>query len=528
MLGSATRRLGTALSVMLLAVACGGGGGGAPPSALVFEPSTLVLQLDPGVAQDVDVAATPNFTSSGTVYVVVVDGAGVIAPSLTLIGPSNGKYIATLTTSKTLASGRHQGSLEIHVCPVQNCSQEFAGSPVRLPYDFTVGVTPNLVPLTPLAGAGDWGMRQADAAHTGHVPATLNAAAFSTRWRWIAPEASSRLSPVVTAGDLVYFSAVGSISGPNRLIALREVDAGEAWRKEFGAVGGLNDPAVASDGSVYVATSGAAGTLWAFDATSGAQRFSTAFGSDSPEQFAPVVSGGGVYLPTYAGLRRFDAATGALSWTAADALSGLGQWAPALDATRAYVAVSGSLQAQLVGDGSTAWTTLLDNYYPIPVNMGVVPVSAGNAGVIVRNHDPGLLNTTNSISRIDSATGSKVWSVSGTFVSDPVVANNVVYVANRAPLQLEARSLATGALLWQWSAFDSAEVGFIGNLLVANNVLFLSTTARTHAIDLATHASVWQYGKPGYKAMSRNGVLYIVTSYASGILDRGLTAINLH
>lgn len=485
-----------------------------------------MLQLDPGVAQDVDVAATPNFTASGTVYVVVVDSAGVITPNLTLIGPTNGRYVATLTTSKTLPSGRHQGSLEVHVCPVQNCAQEFAGSPVRLPYDLTVGVTPNLVPLTPLAGAGDWGMRQANAAHTGHVPATLNAATFSTRWRWIAPEASPRLSPVVTAGEMVYVSAEGSISGPNRLIALRESDAGEAWRMEFGVVGGLNEPAVASDGSVYVATSGA-GTLWAFDATSGAQRFSTGFGSDSHEQFAPVVSGGGVYLPTDAGLRRFDAATGNLTWTATDAISGFGEWAPAIDDSRAYVAMRGSLQAQQISDGSTAWTNLLDNYYPAVGTMQVVPVLAGAAGVITRNHDPGLINAANSLSRVDAATGTKVWSVSGVFVTDPVVAGDVVYIANRAPVQLEARSLATGALLWQWTPPDPAESGFIGNLLVTNNLLFLSTTARTHAIDLATHASVWQYGKPGHKAMSRNGVMYIVTSYASGILDRGLTAINL-
>ncbi len=75
---------------------------------------------------------------------------------------------------------------------------------------------------------------------------------------------------------------------------------------------------------------------------------------------------------------------------------------------------------------------------------------------------------------------------------------------------------------------DASETGFIGNLVVSNNMLFLSTNRRTHAIDLASHTSVWHYGKPGHKAISAQGVLYIATTDSTGVSDRGLTAINLH
>ena len=86
---------------------------------------------------------------------------------------------------------------------------------------------------------------------------------------------------------------------------------------------------------------------------------------------------------------------------------------------------------------------------------------------------------------------------------------------------------ATGAVLWQWSLSDPSETGFIGNLVLTDNLLFLSTNQRTHAIDLTTHASVWRYGKPGHKALSRQGVLYIATTDGAGTQDRGLTAVNL-
>jgi hypothetical protein len=75
--------------------ACGGGGGGgddrggAQTPALTLEPGSLVAEMDSGVSQPLSVRARPNFTTSSTVYVVVLDKVGVITPNLTLVPQSD-------------------------------------------------------------------------------------------------------------------------------------------------------------------------------------------------------------------------------------------------------------------------------------------------------------------------------------------------------------------------------------------------------------------------------------------------------
>jgi len=49
------------------------------------------------------------------------------------------------------------------------------------------------------------------------------------------------------------------------------------------------------------------------------------------------------------------------------------------------------------------------------------------------------------------------WRVDGQFASDPVVDSGKTYVLNTASNQLEARDLATGALLWAWQPAGSSE-----------------------------------------------------------------------
>ncbi len=96
-------------------------------------------------------------------------------------------------------------------------------------------------------------------------------------------------------------------------------------------------------------------------------------------------------------------------------------------------------------------------------------------------------------------------------MSNPVVGNGVVYVLDAAANQLQARDLATGLVLWTWApdAFDSLPVG---NLVLTSNLIFVSTSVKTYAIDLASHLPVWSASRAGALALSSNKMLYVVSN----------------
>ena len=532
--GSLVRRAFACLLAIGIA-GCGGGGGdggssGPPPvaAALQFTPNKLVAEFDPGVSVPVSVVARPTFAASGTVYILVLDGSGVINPTLNLTPQSDGTYLAQLSTA-ALPAGRYTGQLEVRICPVSNCAQQFAGSPVMLPYEFTVGTPTNLTALSRIAGAGDWETHQGNAAHDGYVPASVDAMRFTTRWRWVSPDSGMSASPPVVANDTVYLATSGYFAQSSKLFALREFDAGVRWSYNFGGVFALNPPAV-SGTSVFAATSGHADTaMWSFDALTGTQRFRTPFNSQWEHYYAPTVLGGAVYTNggSYGGLNAFDTATGSATWFAGS-LAQYDQWTPAVDANYAYANVGGKLSVLRRADGSVAAEMNLTGYSWGGWSSHVIPVLTGDGKVLARSGGSfSASGPSSTLTLANPLQGQTVWSVNGSFVTDPVVARGVVYVANSSPLQLEARSLATGQVQWAWPLPSAQDTGFVGNLVVTNSHVFVSSNRRTFAVDLAGRNAAWTYSRPGHKAVSANGILYITTLNADGGSDGGVTAVNL-
>jgi outer membrane protein assembly factor BamB len=160
------------------------------------------------------------------------------------------------------------------------------------------------------------------------------------------------------------------------------------------------------------------------------------------------------------------------------------------------------------------------------------PVLPGDGTVVLLV--PGS-NWNDALIRHDVAAGTLLWRVTGSFANSPVVANGVVYVVNTDAGQLQARSLATGTVQWTWAlpepiARDSSNK-IMGNLVVTDNLIFVGTSARTYAVDLQSHAAVWNSTRTGNLAISSNRVLYIATTgYVSSngpLLPGRIDAINL-
>lgn len=119
------------------------------------------------------------------------------------------------------------------------------------------------------------------------------------------------------------------------------------------------------------------------------------------------------------------------------------------------------------------------------------------------------------------------WSVNGQFTTQPVVVEGVLYVGNHATASLEARSLATGAVLWSWPLSAVKEERFGGDLIATNKLLFVAGQKGTYALDLASQKAVWSFRIAGKLALSRNGVLYIRSVSDNGNAMSRVTAINL-
>ncbi|UQV46372.1 PQQ-binding-like beta-propeller repeat protein [Janthinobacterium lividum] len=111
------------------------------------------------------------------------------------------------------------------------------------------------------------------------------------------------------------------------------------------------------------------------------------------------------------------------------------------------------------------------------------------------------------------------WSTPGSYPGNPAYADGVIFAANNETLMLEARKEADGTLIWSWTAPSDAR-SFNSDVLVTNNLIFVSTATTTYAIDRTTHGSVWSYKASGKLAMSANGILYIKG-------DTTIVAINL-
>ncbi|MBI5256668.1 MAG: BACON domain-containing protein [Burkholderiales bacterium] len=110
------------------------------PPALTLSPATLSatwLYGNPG-GVTVDATATDPAAFTGDLYLYIVDGQGVLQNHVSLSVLGTGRYRAGIAGTHLLPLGHHQGTFLIQLCRDADCQQEYAGSPVRLPYDFHV------------------------------------------------------------------------------------------------------------------------------------------------------------------------------------------------------------------------------------------------------------------------------------------------------------------------------------------------------------------------------------------------------
>lgn len=478
-----------------------------------------------------------SLTNAGaTVYPQIVDAAGVFQPNppTSVNGPS---VMTTLFLATSLQAGNYSGNLEFRVCKDLACNQQVAGSPVLVPYTLALKSASNLSPLSRTASAGEWAQYQANAAHTGYAPVTLDASKFNRRWRWTPPGAGAtaggNLQPVVTSAGNLYVVASGYFQA-STVYALSENDKSTVWSRDFGSVFAANPPSTDA-GRLFLATSGHSDTyMWSFDAVSGALNFRTAFESQWDHYLAPTVANGSVYTNGgyYGGMVSFNIADGTRNWFAA--LGQFDRWTPTVDGRYAYAFMPAGLNAIDITTGAPAFMVADPNSGSNNTGVFGSPMQIGPGNVVVVN-GPGTYGQVNHLLNFDVDARSVKWSIPGSFSQASAFNNGTIYTVNGA--QVEARSALDGSRQWAWFP-DEASVDPFGtdssrdgrNIIVTDNLLFVSSNTKVYAVSLSTHQAVWSYPVPGTLALSPNGVLYITTiATASQANPIGsLIAINLN
>ena len=538
----------------VLCIAACGGTGEKPEQAMTLSQANLNCVQQPG--------ETCNQVQARIMlYAKVVDqrplweekpaaGGRKVFDRVKPIKQDDGAWIMDFTVSPGLPEGTYTGSVDFSVAV-----SPFPGTPNYQPrtasYSITVaGLKGSLSPLRALPGAADWEGNNGNAAHTGFVPATLDASKFVRRWSWKNAVGvnglSSTISPLVTANGLVYFNEEVSIDNTGerfkyiynyRLSALSESDGTAAWQTELKLTDAVGAPGVSGSRLIVAGLNDA----YTVDALSGARlagvKLPNTMGvvvATSPLT-APTMFAGNAYLGGNNDVISVDAAAGQHRWSSSLGLSRLGnvdEWTPAVNAGTVYSNAAGTLTAFNSADGSKRFSVAV----PGQVLGGTSKSALRQAPVLVDDNSVLLLNqrpypgkaVDNSLTLVDADSRSVRWTVNGRFTTQPVVARGVIYVGNDSGKVLEARNVSDGAVLWTWPLTSVDEEEFNGDLIVTNNLLFVAGGKSTYALDLSSRQPAWRYRLSGTLSLSRNGVLYIRSAQGAYAGAVGyVTAINL-
>ena len=488
-----------------------------PPAPFSISPGTVQGTAVAGYAAAITVAATPVAGGTEAAYIGFDSDASTLVAEPTLTKLANGTIEVKLSTLATAPAGRHTGFFTVNVCTTAQCTQQLPGAPFKVPYDISVVGSEGLLnrfsvkPLRKIPGATGWVTVQGNAAHTGYVPVTLDPANFSPRWDFYSPKQGQynyRLgfTEVAAEAGTVYVGGGGgrdaSIQG-YMLYALNEEDGQVRWKRDFGGLAAVQPPAL-GNGKVYaVAGDYSDTTLHAFDQSSGAQAFAKRVGGQIVEYRAPLVMGDMVYSEsgTFGGWGGYDGATGEMKLFLQTPTSAHGV-APATDAANIYLYQNNvEVFDRRTGAGVASVPGFaIPSYVDGPRSLRASTTMLGSPGSLI-------VASVYVLGGVDTVNNRVRWQVLGQYRKSPAFADRTVFALNDYTRELEAYRESDGALLWRWTAGDN--VGFASEVLVTNNLVFVSTAAGTYAVDRSTHATVWKHPASGALALSDYGVLYI-------------------
>lgn len=509
-------RLIYSLILVVGLTACGGGGGsdGAPGSApqpapqagLVFEPSTLNVAVTEGEDPEISVSVRAEKAFEGVVNVAIVDSQGVFSATPEVRRWSAIYHTVYLRLARGLKPGVYSGALSVKLCKdaATACAAPHDGSPWSLPFRIEVkAFGSGLTTLTPDAGAADWLMGGGSKEHRNYVSTTVDPARITPRFEWRPTEAGGLSQPVIQAG-------VAYVATPTTVYAIDERTGTLRWQHQpqrAQYTSALTQPAVLGS-RLYI---GVAGTdvsyLDTIDSASGAALARQRIGTPSVSS-APTVDNGLAVVKLDGGQLQ---ATGSSDFVMP--MPGHSQWGadtpPVLTGNAIYGYSRGLLYVFDRATGAQLRTISGANS-PYESDYGPDMMLVDERHVAIIENDLHGNAKAATLTVFDIGNGTVAWSKKGGVRTMAAAGNTLYAVVNGQVVALDA---GNGAQKWVWDIPDSLRdkdgLWPVYTVLATNNVLFVSFADAVHAIDLATHRSVWKAEVGGHLALSKNGVLYL-------------------
>ncbi|SMC29305.1 Outer membrane protein assembly factor BamB, contains PQQ-like beta-propeller repeat [Andreprevotia lacus DSM 23236] len=530
--------LPVALVLALSLASCGGGGGGGssstpsnqvtpvpgqdPNAALSFSPSTLSVDLPfSGDSTTLSTVATLKTAITGALYILVTEPNGIIEPNIPALKNADGTYRATVTTRASLKPGNHTGTIKIQLCKDDKCASEYPGSPAYLP--ISVNIAGKQEPLVPWNGVADWTTTQGNNAHNGYVPVTLDPKQFSPRWRL-----NKSYQYDYRVYDKIITSGNSAVLYQDKTLTSINIDDGSLrWTAlpNSGSYSFFGLPAIA-DNKLYLTSRNTSVLVYNLVDSQRLIETKQANYAYGTPQYAPVIDDNLIYsvadylngVPDYTSYLYGYNKNGGIQWKTP--INKYFYGTPAVDRANVYVYAG-------LDTGGSALSVLSKKYGAVlrkfPDTAGTItgsfpapgiPVLGSMNDVIVINSRDFQNNPQNALVSFDIDNGVN-WVRRGQFVQDPVVGGGVIYVASVGPHQITAYDEKTGNTLWSWQPPKDDTTAVFGNLIVTNNMLFLSTEKRIYGLDLASRSTAWTYDAAGYLTIAANGTLLVAGTAAN-------------
>ena len=472
---------------------------------LTLDTRPVSAEISKGDRYAVTLVGTWQNTGSGAVYLQASDSAAkFVTPAPVLADTvstyrsrpsptSMATYRIILSLPTATAAGLHTGTLSVRACADSLCVQPYADTTYSIGYTLKVNAF------------GEWETLQRTSRHDGYVPVRINPRGYVKAWTY-QPPSGYVLSDVVTGSGNVYFSE----SGTSSVYAKRATDGVTQWRRVFtGTYGPRVSPPTVSNGIVYVSTTAHTDTwLYALRASDGMQSYQSQFSTQWGEILNPTVRNGKAYVNAgyYGGVvYAFNLAGGAALWNASGGT--YGKNTPAADDDFAYAYNGSTLNVFNAANGSL-FTSIGPSPYGIQTDYYGTVMLGSTDHVMAYNGTSYSATAQRQLLDYSVAGNTLRWMSIALYSNYPAVANGVVYATSNESDTFDALDEATGRLLWSWKPPEPS-FDFIGNVVVADNVVFVSTNTRLYAIDLSTHGALWSAPTPGTVSISADRMLFV-------------------
>lgn len=456
-------------------------------------------------------------SSSPIVAVASVSGDRVVLDG-SPVGSGN-KFTVNLKASPFGLGGSSTSVVTFKLCTTADCATVYPGSTQQ----FTVNLDVRL---------RDWATFQRDNAHTGYIPVRLDASKFAKAWEHTDEFTAGRIRPPAAARGLV-FATIGrdggmAYGGTMRVKAFDVATGAVKWTYDLGNQFHASGPSLAG-GLVHVTSmvsSSNENPQWVLDLATGSFRNQMRFAAQWTEFNQPAAEGSNVYVAAgYFGsvFYGYNAAAGTKLWEKARIGGAIwGGQSLALDPTNLYYYSGAALDQVDRLTGSIVKSVAVPDYQTSVYEYQSGPVLDGKGNVFLFSGDK-RFEGRNKIIGLSLSSGSVSWQTAAEYTTAFALKDAVIYAARQDAHVLSAIDATNGSVLWSTALPGNDPI--VGNVIVTENLVFVSSTKETWAIDLkqASRPVVWTAPTGGRLAITPDN--YLLTT---GMRDASrLTAYKL-